>query len=136
MTRLIKKYKNRRLYDTEISAYFTLEQLEQYVTEGLDFKVVDAASEQDISSQVLLQLLVEMESGATQFLSPLLLKQMIIMSRHPMHKTMKSALEQMMSGLSQNLEQGKDFQKAGQAWTEQMSQMMKQWQGLFNNENK
>lgn len=136
MSRLIKKYKNRRLYDTEISAYITLDELEHYVTEGVEFKIVDAASGTDISSQVLLQLLVEIESGATQFLSPLLLKQMIIMARHPMHKAMKVTLEQMMNNLSQTLEPGKEYQQMSKAWSEQMSEMMEQWQGLFHQKDK
>lgn len=136
MSRLIKKYKNRRLYDTEISAYITLDEIGHYVTEGVDFKIIDAASGKDISSPVLLQLLVEMESGATQFLSPLVLKQMVLMARHPMHKAMTSALEQMLMSLTDNVNQTAAFQHAGTVWSEQLSEIMQQWQGIFDNKVK
>lgn len=67
MTLLIKKYKNRRLYDTEKSQYVTVDDLHQYVVDGLAFKVEDSESKEDITSTILMQILVEMEGGHRSF---------------------------------------------------------------------
>ena len=64
----IKKYANRRLYDTESSSYITLDRLGAMIREGRDFEVIDAKSGEDITHQVLTQIIVEEESrgdGAT-----------------------------------------------------------------------
>src|SRR3954466_13548916 len=73
----IKKYANRRLYDTESSAYITLGRLAVMIREGRDFEVVDAKSGDDITHQVLTQIIVEEEAhGGTMlpvnFLRPLI----------------------------------------------------------------
>ena len=83
MTRLIKKYKNRRLYDTEISQYITVEDLQKYVLDGLAFRVEDSVSKEDITSATLLQIFVEMEEGPTKFLSPEMLRQLICLAIIP-----------------------------------------------------
>ena len=65
---IIKKYANRRLYDTESSSYITLDRLGAMIREGRDFEVIDAKSGDDITHQVLTQIIVEEESrgeGAT-----------------------------------------------------------------------
>ncbi len=89
MTRLIKKYKNRRLYDTEISQYITVEQLQKYVVDGIDFKIEDSETGKDLTNSVLLQIIVEMEAGPTQFLSSEILRQIISLANHPMHVSFK-----------------------------------------------
>ena len=62
----IKKYANRRLYDTESSTYITLDRLAQMVREGREFEVVDAKTGEDITRQVLTQIIVDEEArGAT-----------------------------------------------------------------------
>lgn len=61
--RIIKKYPNRRLYDTERSAYITLNEVHQIVRSGEDFKVVDANSGDDITRAVLVQIITEQEGG-------------------------------------------------------------------------
>src|SRR5206468_12661078 len=74
----IKKYANRRLYDTESSAYITLDRLAQMVREGRDFEVVDAKTGEDITRQVLTQIIVEEEAhGGTTMLPINFLKQLI-----------------------------------------------------------
>ena len=55
----IKKYANRRLYDTESSTYITLDRLAQMVRDGREFEVVDAKSGEDITRQILTQLMLE-----------------------------------------------------------------------------
>ena len=62
-SRLIKKYPNRRLYDTSTSAYITLEDVKQLVLDGTDFSVVDSKTKQDVTRGILLQVLLEEESG-------------------------------------------------------------------------
>ena len=59
--RIIRKYSNRRLYDTEKSAYITLEGIRQLVLEEIPFKVVDKRSEEDITRNILLQIISEQE---------------------------------------------------------------------------
>ena len=60
-TRIIKKYPNRRLYDTAISSYITLEDARRLVLDGLDIQVVDARTKSDITHSTLLQILVHEE---------------------------------------------------------------------------
>ncbi|MCE7032808.1 polyhydroxyalkanoate synthesis repressor PhaR [Lysobacter sp. GX 14042] len=71
--RLIKKYPNRRLYDTEISSYITIEDVRQLIVEGEAFQVCDARSGDDLTRQVLLQVIAEHEQGGSPLLSPALL---------------------------------------------------------------
>ena len=61
-TRIIKKYPNRRLYDTEISSYITIEDVRQLIIDGEDFEVRDAKSGEDLTRSVLLQIIAEHES--------------------------------------------------------------------------
>src|SRR5690606_8171051 len=61
-TRIIKKYPNRRLYDTEISSYITIEDVRQLIVDGEDFEVRDAKSGNDLTRSVLLQIIAEQES--------------------------------------------------------------------------
>ena len=132
MTRLIKKYKNRRLYDTETSQYITLEQLQDYVFKGIIFKVEDSLTGKDITNIVLLQIIVEMEAGATQFFSSDILRQMINLANHPMHASHKAIMEQMFQGIIEPL-QNNPYAKATESWNQQMQDMMQQWRSLFKN---
>ncbi len=63
--RLIKKYPNRRLYDTSESRYITLDEVREMVLQEIPFKVVDRQSEEDITRNILLQIILEQESGGT-----------------------------------------------------------------------
>ncbi len=130
MTRLIKKYKNRRLYDTEVSQYITVEQLQRYVVEGVSFKVEDSTTGNDLTNLTLLQIIVEMESGATQFLSPDILRQIISLANHPMHASLKSMMEQMFQTMEAPLKNN-PYAQAAETWSQQMQKMMQQWQGIF-----
>ncbi len=75
--RVIKKYPNRRLYDTEISSYITLEEVRQLVLDGEHFEVRDAKSGDDLTRSVLLQIISEHEEKGQPMLSPQLLSQII-----------------------------------------------------------
>jgi polyhydroxyalkanoate synthesis repressor PhaR len=130
MTRLIKKYKNRRLYDTEKSQYITLEQLQHYVMDGIKFKVEDSHTEKDLTNSILLQIIVEMQAGATQFLSSDILRQIILLANHPMHSSLKVMMEQMFQFMEKPLLDN-PYAKATETWNQQMQHMMDQWQHLF-----
>jgi len=75
--RLIKKYPNRRLYDTKTSSYITLADVKQMVLKQEEFQVVDAKSGDDLTRQILLQIILEEESGGVPMFTSDLLSQMI-----------------------------------------------------------
>ncbi len=77
VSRIIKKYPNRRLYDTEISSYITLEDVRQLIVDNEAFTVVDAKSGEDLTRQVLLQIIAEHEQDGQPMLSTQLLSQII-----------------------------------------------------------
>jgi len=68
-TRLIKKYPNRRLYDTQTSAYITLADVKQLVLENEDFRVADAKSNEDLTRSILLQVISDEEQQGAPALS-------------------------------------------------------------------
>ena len=124
--RLIKKYKNRRLYDTTISSYVTLEDLKVYVNQGIQFKILDAATAKDMTTQNLLQLLIELEEEKLGFLSPEILRQLILWSQDPMSQQYKEFIEQALLPLQQNF---------SQLWSKQTEHFFEHWQGLFREPN-
>ena len=133
-SRLIKKYKNRRLYDFEISQYITIDDLQHYVIDGVLFKVVDSASNIDITNMTLLQIFVEMESNTLPFLSSDMLRQLIVLSHHPMSTSCKSMLEEMMLMMTGQLQQSaylSDYQQTTGAWNKQAELFICQWQAMF-----
>ena len=75
--RTIKKYPNRRLYDTANSGYITLADVKQMVLEGIEFHVVDAKSGDDLTRAILLQIILDEESGGLPMFSSEMLTQMI-----------------------------------------------------------
>ena len=75
--RTIKKYPNRRLYDTANSGYITLADVRQMVLDGIDFRVVDAKTNEDLTRAILLQIILDAESGGMPMFSSEMLAQMI-----------------------------------------------------------
>jgi polyhydroxyalkanoate synthesis repressor PhaR len=75
--RIIKKYPNRRLYDTELSRYVTLGDVRELVMEGTNFQVLDTANNDDITRSILLQIMLEEESGGAPLFSAKMLAQLI-----------------------------------------------------------
>jgi polyhydroxyalkanoate synthesis repressor PhaR len=75
--RVIKKYPNRRLYDTRVSSYITLEEVRQLVLSGENFEVRDAKTNQDLTRAVLLQIIAEHEQHGQPIFSTTLLSQII-----------------------------------------------------------
>lgn len=77
LQRIIKKYPNRRLYDTESSRYITLADVRGLVMAGTDFKVVDTSNDEDLTRSILLQIMLEEEAGGEPLFSAKMLGQMI-----------------------------------------------------------
>ncbi|CUT17886.1 MULTISPECIES: polyhydroxyalkanoate synthesis repressor PhaR [Candidatus Ichthyocystis] len=93
MSRLIKKYPNRRLYDTETSAYITLNDIKNLVVSSEEFVVIDVKKGDDITRSVLMQVLLEEENSNTPVFSAEFLKIMIRCYGHPMQGVFYSYLE-------------------------------------------
>lgn len=94
--RIIKKYPNRRLYDTEISSYVTLEDIRQLVVDNETFEVVDAKSGQDITRSVLLQIISDHEERGEPMFTTQLLSQVIRFYGDSLQGFMGSYLEKSM----------------------------------------
>jgi polyhydroxyalkanoate synthesis repressor PhaR len=99
--RLIKKYPNRRLYDTKTSSYITLADVKQMVVRNEEFQVLDAKTNEDLSRQILLQIILDEESGSMPMFSSDLLSQMIRSYGSAMQGFMGSYLEKNLEGFQQ-----------------------------------
>lgn len=93
MPRIIKKYPNRRLYDTETSAYITLAEIKQFVLEYQQFEVHDARTNEDLTRSILLQIILEEESGGVPMFSADMLANIIRYYGHSMQGLMGTYLE-------------------------------------------
>ena len=91
--RLIKKYPNRRLYDTQTSSYITLADVKELVLEHGSFQVVDAKSGEDLTRNILLQIILEEEAGGAPMFTSDLLSQMIRFYGNAMQGMMGKYLE-------------------------------------------
>lgn len=101
----IKKYANRRLYNTETSAYITLDHLAQMTREGRDFRVVDAKTEEDITHGVLTQIIMEEESRGQTMLPVGFLRQLIAMYGDQVQTLVPGYLEASMEAFRHNQQQ-------------------------------
>jgi polyhydroxyalkanoate synthesis repressor PhaR len=104
---IIKKYANRRLYNTETSSYITLDHLAAMTREGRDFKVVDAKSDDDITHNVLTQIIMEEESRGQTMLPVSFLRQLISLYGDSMQAMVPGYLEASMDSFRRNQEQFK-----------------------------
>lgn len=91
--RTLKKYPNRRLYDTQTSSYITLADVKQMVMASEKFVVIDAKSGDDLTRSILLQIILEEESGGSPVFSEQMLAQIIRFYGHTMQGLMGSYLE-------------------------------------------
>ncbi|MBK1839902.1 polyhydroxyalkanoate synthesis repressor PhaR [Azospirillum sp. YIM B02556] len=105
----IKKYANRRLYNTATSSYVTLDHLCQMVKDGLDFVVYDAKTGEDITRSVLTQIIVEEESKGQNLLPISFLRQLIGFYGDNMQSVVPRYLEYSMQAFSRNQEQMRDY---------------------------
>jgi polyhydroxyalkanoate synthesis repressor PhaR len=93
-SRIIKKYPNRRLYDTVESRYITLADIRRLVIERVDFIVIDKKSQTDITRSILLQVIAEQEHGNQPIMSREFLSQVIRSYGTPVQSGVAGALEQ------------------------------------------
>ncbi|MGZ8260750.1 MAG: polyhydroxyalkanoate synthesis repressor PhaR [Caldimonas sp.] len=92
--RILKKYPNRRLYDTEISSYITLADVKAMVLEAVEFEVRDARTGDDLTRSILLQIILEEETGGVPIFSTSMLAQIIRFYGNAMQGMMGAYLEQ------------------------------------------
>jgi polyhydroxyalkanoate synthesis repressor PhaR len=102
---VVKKYANRRLYNTESSSYITLDNLAEMVRQGRDFVVYDAKTGEDITRGVLTQIIVEQEAKGSSLLPTNFLRQLIGFYGDQMQSMVPRFLEQAMGALAQQQEQ-------------------------------
>ncbi|MBV7534402.1 polyhydroxyalkanoate synthesis repressor PhaR [Duganella sp. sic0402] len=136
--RLIKKYPNRRLYDTQTSSYITLTDVKQLVLDNEEFTVVDAKSNEDLSRSILLQIILEEEASGAPMFSSDVLAQIIRFYGHAMQGMMGSYLEK-------NVQAFTDIQSkftgsavgsqpfSPEMWTQFMNVQGPMMQGMMNN---
>lgn len=105
----IKKYANRRLYNTASSSYVTLDHLAKMVREGLDFVVEDAKSGEDITRTVLTQIIFEAEGKGQNLLPISFLRQLIGFYGDSLQALVPSYLELSMASFSKNQEQMRHY---------------------------
>ncbi len=113
--RTLKKYPNRRLYDTQTSSYITLADVKQMVLAGEDFEVRDAKTGEELTRSILLQIILEEESGGVPMFTTQALAQIIRFYGHAMQGLMGTMIEK-------NL----------QAFTELQAQFLNQSKGLYD----
>ena len=102
---IIKKYANRRLYDTESSTYITLERLAEMVRQKREFQVVDAKSGEDITRSVLTQIIMDEEARGSTMLPVNFLRQLISMYGDQMQAVVPQYLEASLDQLQRNQSQ-------------------------------
>ena len=106
---VIKKYANRRLYNTATSSYVTLDHLAQMVKDGVEFVVFDAKTGDDITRSVLTQIIVEEESKGANLLPISFLRQLIGFYGDSLQTFVPRYLEMSMENLAKNQEQVREM---------------------------
>ncbi len=139
--RLIKKYPNRRLYDTQTSSYITLSDVKQLVLENEEFTVVDAKTSEDLTRSILLQIILEEEANGSPMFSSAALSQIIRFYGHAMQGMMGSYLEKNVQAFteiqtkladgSKGLYEGKPL--SPEMWTQFLNVQGPMMQGMMNN---
>jgi polyhydroxyalkanoate synthesis repressor PhaR len=130
--RIIKKYPNRRLYDTRTSGYITLTEIKQLVMEGAPFVVRDAKTSEDLTRSILLQIILEEEAGGSPMFSASVLSNIIRFYGHAMQGFMGGYLEKNIQSLqdvqTKLAEQSKGL--SPEMWTQFMAMQTPMMQGL------
>ena len=127
---IIKKYANRRLYNTESSTYITLEHLAEMVREKREFKVIDAKSGDDITHSVLTQIIMDEEAGDNAMLPVNFLRQLIAMYGDSMQSMVPQYLEASLDAFQRNQSQFRDAM-AGAFTTGPFAEMAKRNMEMF-----
>ncbi|MEN8131880.1 MAG: polyhydroxyalkanoate synthesis repressor PhaR [Pseudomonadota bacterium] len=112
--RVIKKYPNRRLYDTEFSRYITISDVRELVVKKIDFTVIDTHTKEDLTRSVLLQIITEQESGGKPIFTTEILSKIIRFYGDSIQGVFSSYLEKSLT-----------------LFTEQQAQLQKQFQDMM-----
>ena len=132
--RVIKKYPNRRLYDTDTSSYITLAEIKQLVMESEPFAVIDAKSSEDLTRSILLQIILEEEANGSPMFTTSVLSNIIRFYGHTMQGLMGGYLEKNMQALMEMqapMVQGVMGNNMFQQMQEQMQKQTEQFLGTF-----
>ncbi|MDE2618281.1 MAG: polyhydroxyalkanoate synthesis repressor PhaR [Burkholderiales bacterium] len=130
--RIIKKYPNRRLYDTRTSSYITLTEIKQLVMDSDPFVVRDAKSGEDLTRSILLQIILEEEAGGSPMFSTSVLSSVIRFYGHAMQGFMGGYLEKNIQTL-QDMQTRLAEQSKGltpEMWSQFMAMQAPMMQGL------
>ncbi|MBN8504008.1 MAG: polyhydroxyalkanoate synthesis repressor PhaR [Burkholderiales bacterium] len=136
--RVLKKYPNRRLYDTQASAYVTLADVKQMVLAGEDFEVRDAKSSEDITRSILLQIILEEETAGAPMFSTNMLQQIIRFYGQALQGPLQDLMARNLQAVSEMQQQ---FAKSGagaagfnpELWSQFMQGQAPGMQGLLGN---
>jgi polyhydroxyalkanoate synthesis repressor PhaR len=133
--RIIKKYPNRRLYDTELSRYITFADIRDLVMKAVEFQVVDSGSNEDLTRATLLQIMLEEESGGKPLFTANMLAQIIRFYGGSVQGLFTRYMEESLSLFEQ---QQQEFQDAMQqpplaAMTEMAQRNMELWSEMQKN---
>ena len=133
--RVIKKYPNRRLYDTETSTYITLTDVRQLVMDSAHFVVVDAKTNDDLTRSILLQIILEEESGGAPMFTEAVLANIIRFYGNAMQSFMGAYLEKNVQSFMdlqvKMAEQSKGM--SPDAWAKLMNVQSPMMQGMMGN---
>jgi polyhydroxyalkanoate synthesis repressor PhaR len=139
-TRIIKKYPNRRLYDTQTSSYITLADVKQLVLANEVFKVVDAKSGDELTRSILLQIILEEEGVGVPMFSSEMLAQIIRFYGHAMQGMMGAYLEKNLEAFQEIQDRMTDQSKSiygnqfgPEAWAQFMNMQTPMLQNMMNN---
>jgi len=128
--RVIKKYPNRRLYDTKTSSYVTLTEIKQLVMQGHAFVVRDAKTGEDLTRNLLLQIILEEESAGAPMFTEAVLANIIRFYGHAMQGHMGAYLESNLQSLM--LMQSKMGHQSSNIVSQMQEQMQKQTAQFLN----
>ena len=135
--RVLKKYPNRRLYDTQLSSYITLADVKAMVLTAERFEVRDAKTGEDLTRSILLQIILEEESGGLPIFSAPMLSQLIRFYGHAMQGMMGSYLEKNLQTFtdmqSRLAEQGVPVAQSPELWSQFLNGQAPAVQGLMGN---
>jgi len=133
--RIIKKYPNRRLYDTDTSSYITLAEVKRLVMDNESFVVRDAKTNEDLTRSILLQIILEEEAGGAPMFTETILANIIRFYGHAMQGFVGSYLEKNVQAFTdlqlRMAEQSKGM--TPEAWSQWMSTQNPVMQGLMGN---
>ena len=137
---IIKKYPNRRLYDTQTSTYITLVDVKRMVLEKDEFRVLDAKTNEDLTRSILLQIILEEESGGVPLFSAEMLAQIIRSYGHVMQGMLGSYLEKNMqafadiqSDLAGGAQTEEEKKIDSEVWQQLLAMQAPMMQGMMSN---